>query len=195
MLTYDEFVSYYEQKGKTINQMMKPKSQLNEAQLKRRYDAYVKSEEDKAKKFLEKVESVDEEWQELKQKLTERDGSGCRLIKLLQAIPKSFTLATSIPEPCTITIKGVEDLACLRENASGLLYVIDMAHIFPKGAHKNLYYDLDDVVWLNRYSHSMLDSYRDPIRGKSISSTELSLWWRFIAGNDVYERLLEKVKG
>ena len=174
MLSYEEYVEYYKKYGKTIDQMMVPKSSLNEKQLQRKYSSYVKKEEKKEEKFNNMVAHVDEDWERLKEVLIRRDGFGCKLVSI---------------------IRGTNLYYDLRENAGHLLNTIDVAHIFPKGYYKQLYYDIDDVVWLNRYSHSMLDSYRDPIRGKSISSTELSLWWRFIAGNDVYERLLEKIKG
>ena len=38
-------------------------------------------------------------------------------------------------------------------------------------------YDEDNIISLNRYSHENLDSYRDPITGKSITREEVNKWW------------------
>lgn len=50
-------------------------------------------------------------------------------------------------------------------------------------------YERKNVVSLNRWSHSNLDTMRDPIVGDPISKEEVEGWWRVIIGDDLYDEL------
>ena len=55
-------------------------------------------------------------------------------------------------------------------------------------------YDENNICLLNRYSHSNLDSSRDPITGEYIDSSQVKAWWiRILKGNiNQYNYLEEK---
>ena len=104
----------------------------------------------------------DKAWAEVKDKLKKRDGENCRLVRIL----------------------SVGDMYELRKNAGNRIKILDPAHIYPVSLDSSLMYELVNLVRLNRYSHEMLDSMKDPISGKSITRDEVYRWWKKIAGND-----------
>jgi hypothetical protein len=139
-MTFDEFKEFYESKGYLPNDIGRRKNRLNEKQLKTRFEKYQKSIEKKGY-------TKDIEWEELKSHL---NLNKCSLLKRLEE-------------------EGMlEEIEELKNNADWLMRTIDPAHIFPKGGYPYLKYDLDNVVPLNRYSHSCLDTMRDPISGEPI---------------------------
>lgn len=84
-----------------------------------------------------------------------------------------------------------EDRRLLERSAGRLLYVIDRAHVFGKGAYPRMRYLVDNVVFLNRFSHRCLDTDCDPRDGKSTTAGAVEAWWRLIVGDERYERLAE----
>lgn len=82
----------------------------------------------------------------------------------------------------------------LKKRAGHYIQQLDAAHYLPVGEYGEYCYDPDNIVALNHYSHGMLDDYRNPITGKSISKEEVDEWWmRILKGNpDQYRRLIEK---
>jgi len=105
-------------------------------------------------------DSNDEKWIEVKDRLHKRDKSRCRLSRIISA----------------------KDALILRHRAGSRIGKIDAAHIFPVSTHPWMVYELNDLVCLNRYSHEMLDTCRDPITGASITHEEVYEWWEKIAG-------------
>jgi len=109
------------------------------------------------------------EWEDLRQKVRERDGH-CRLITVLSA----------------------REFLILQKNARAELTHCDPAHVFGKGAFPHMKYLVDNVILLNRYSHTMMDSCCDPINGKMISRETRNLWWERMIGKEAYTNLLEE---
>lgn len=168
--TFEDFCSFYEERGFLPNDVGRRKNTLNEKQLYTRFQKYLKSEE-KKRQALERYYSKDEKWEELKSHL---DLSKCTLCERL----KYFMAFDSLEE--------------LQLSAGHLITIIDPAHIFGKGAYPHMKYDIDNVVSLNRFSHSMLDQNRDPINGNPIKSEEVKQWWTIIVGLDRYEELFSR---
>jgi hypothetical protein len=91
----------------------------------------------------------------------DRDG-GCRLLKLLSS----------------------EEISEWKRNQHGLGGILDVAHVFGKGAFPRMRFDDKNVVTLNRFSHNCLDNGKSPINGITITDEERKLWWQKIAGDD-----------
>lgn len=117
-------------------------------------------------------DSSDKAWQEVKKKVLARDGNSCRLLRVL-SLGEAFAL---------------------QKNAKGLLSKLDPAHYIPVSADPSIMYDENNICMINRYSHSMLDSYKDPITGKPISKEKVQEWWeRILKGNsEQYNYLKQK---
>lgn len=114
-------------------------------------------------------DSKDQLWQKVKRTVQERDRT-CRLCRIL-----------SIPE-----------FLALRKNAGSYLQILDAAHYRAVSERPELTYDPNNLVLLNRYSHSLLDDYKDPITGKAISAEEHAEWWtRILQGNPEQYKYLQ----
>lgn len=167
-MTFEDFASFYKERGYLPNDVGRRKNPLNEKQLKSRYEKYLQSEQ-KRLEARDRYSSKDPEWEELKSNL---DLTFCQLYEKLL----TNGLNNAVLE--------------LKKNSGHLFSIIDPAHVFGKGAYPHMKYDLDNVVPLNRFSHSMLDQSRDPITGEQISSEDSKGWWMFIIGNTKYQELL-----
>ena len=66
---------------------------------------------------------------------------------------------------------------------------IDIAHIIPRSVSQNAKDDRRNLMFLNRYSHSNLDSYKHPITGEKITRQERVEWIRKINGKEKLEGL------
>ena len=116
-------------------------------------------------------DSTDERWKALKEKITKRDKSTCRLMRILTA----------------------QEYLLLRKKAPAkLLERLDHAHIKAVSERPDLCYDYWNCVLLNRYSHENLDNCRDPITAEPITKDERNRWWlRIMEGNaKQYEYLI-----
>jgi hypothetical protein len=111
--------------------------------------------------------SSDTRWLESKKLVRTRDSNSCRLLRIITA--KQYML--------------------LRKRAGSLLSQLDVAHIHPVSKKPEMMYETCNMVLLNRYSHSMLDSYRDPIKGDPISYEEAYDWWKKIVGDSQWVSL------
>lgn len=118
-------------------------------------------------------DSNDAEWRKVKEVVRKRDSNTCRLMMVITAK------------------QGLH----LKKNGSGQLETLDPAHIFPVSTHPSLCYEKDNIVLLNRYSHSMLDSGRDPITGNPIPYEARMRWWELIAGPMQWDHLQELITG
>ena len=158
-MTFEDFVAIYEKTGKCPQQMSKPKHTLNERELKTRYDKYIKPKKEK----VQKGSWDDPLWQEVADKVWKRDSGQCRLLSKLKI---------DNPELYLYFIKN---------NMKSLYTKLDLAHIIPRSQSAELYYEPSNIILLNRVSHSNLDTYHDPVTGKSITKEEHEKWWRYIS--------------
>ena len=115
----------------------------------------------------------DAKWKEAKRLVAKRDSGNCRLLRVISA----------------------RDAGVLCRNARQQLQTVDPAHIYPVSKYIRLTYEPDNIVSLNRYSHEMLDTCRDPITGGSISKDDVYVWWEKIAGKAQWERLQALLEG
>jgi len=106
-------------------------------------------------------DSNDPLWKEAKQKVLTRDGGKDRILLIL----------------------SYKEYLILKKCApANMLATLDPAHIFSVGAHSDEVYNIDNIVTLNRFSHTSLDDMKSPISGKGISREERDNWWERIAG-------------
>jgi hypothetical protein len=185
-MNYEEFLEFYQQHGRCPNDVSRSKNKLNEVQLKSRYQKFLKSEEkkiqrkerniqtakDNKQEAIDNKDYIDEKWIKVCKLVDERDNNECQLIKLLH----------------------YGDLELLEELAGPLIKIKDHAHVIPRSTAPHMKYDVDNLIILNRFSHSMIDQYRDPIEGKQITKEEHEFYWKFIVGKERYNKLLERSK-
>jgi len=177
MLSFEEFVSIYDKNGRCINQISTPKKGLTENQLKQQYNKYLKQEEKRAIKKLEQISKpreikIDEKWIEVTSFVKERDKNECQLLRNID-----YLLG-----------KGSRDT--IEKLSNGLYKIVDPAHIFPRSSYPHLKYDPDNVVCLNRFSHSHIDLYRDPLEGRySINFSERLEYFSWMVGEEKIKRL------
>lgn len=181
MLSFEDFLNFYKRSGKCVNDFYPRKNSLNEKQLQSKYEKYVKSENKRAealKWHLEKANQkeilVDESYSMIREEVLNEKGNECMLLALLKYLKK------------------YNDIQLLKNNSNGLHKQIDVAHVFSRGSCPHLKYDKDNLVPLNRFSHSMLDQFRDPITGEQIDKYEHEIWWKIILGSEKYLVLKEK---
>jgi len=180
-MTFEEFTEFYNTKGYCPGdvgrrQRLRP---LNQKELQRRFDTLEKSKGRSQEKFEAKKELVDEDL-DTREACRVRDGLRCRLVaKILSNAGGGGGLLHQ----------------ALKAKAGPLYVQLDVAHVFGKGSHPWMRHDLDNVVLLNRYSHSMLDQGKHPIYGKPIPPDEREHWWTWILAPQVkFETLAEKAK-
>ena len=116
-------------------------------------------------------DSNDQEWIKTKKKVRERDNETDRMSRICTAVEYNV----------------------LRKKAKFLLNTLDPAHYLPVSERPDLCYDYNNIVLLNRYSHEMLDSFKDPIYGNPISREQVREWWvRILKGNKEQYKYLEE---
>jgi hypothetical protein len=167
MMNYEEFSEFYNQRGYCPNDVGRRKNPMNEKQLRYRFKKYEASE---LKRFeaQDRYREVDQQWIDLKK---EMDLTKCRLATLL------------------LEEEHYDFYNTLKSEAGHLFSTIDPAHVFGKGAYPHMKYELRNVVPLNRFSHSCLDTSRHPITGKPISREERDKWWEYIITPEEMEYL------
>ena len=172
-MKFDDFQAYYLRHGKTPNQMQRPKNALNEAQLERAYDRYVKSAQKKeettkrlqTKKYKSTVDfKQDLAWTQVKGVIAERDDFRCQCL---------FFAPPGFNEP---------------------LGGLDPCHVFRKSTHNHMRYMLENVVTLHRLFHTRLDQYKHPFTGESIGYDATYKWWEKIVGKERFKKLTERAK-
>lgn len=167
MLSEEAFYQQYYRTGKLPGDVGIRKSQLTEKQLKRKWVQYQNRELNRAEKKKSQLIQKDERWENIKAGL----GKSCRLVSRLYELNMNSALIE------------------LNNNAGWLMKTIDGAHYKSRSRYPLLMYYPDNVVPLNRYSHSMLDQYKDPISGEPITKEEHEEWWKLILGEEAYSRL------
>ena len=170
-MTFEQFKEYYMKKGICLGQMTKSKHTLNERELKTRYDKYSKPKKEK----VQKGSWDDPLWQGVADKVWKRDKSECRLLSKLK-----------IDNPDLY-------LYFIKNNMKSLYTKLDLAHIIPRSQSAELYYEPSNIILLNRVSHSLLDSYHNPITGESINKVQHDEWWEYIIGNELWRKLNDSI--
>jgi len=165
-MNLDEFYAFYKKYGKCINQIQKPKHELNDREIAEKFAKYNKLKEKKIKKGTHD----DIEWKKVSDFVWLRDKSQCRLFTKLTKEESTYVLYS-----CPYN----------------LVNRLDLAHVIPRSESKNLYYNPDNIVLLSRVFHSRLDTFHDPITGHAISVEEHTNWWKIIVGEDNYNSLLK----
>jgi hypothetical protein len=107
------------------------------------------------------------EWSSLRKKIHMRD-KHCRLVEVLSA----------------------REFYILKRNAGQLIGRCDPAHVLARSRAPHMKMNEDNIVWLNRYSHEMLDTCKSPISGECITREERDLWWKRIVGEEMYTKLI-----
>lgn len=182
-LSYKEFVSFYEKYKYCINDINKlsRKKKLLEKQLIAKYNKYIKSLEkslvkkknsilNKKKVISQQTLTKMEKWKNVCKEVDKRDKGKCRLIECLD----------------------YDEFQELKKNSGPFRKIKDHAHIFKRSGYPSLIYDKNNIITLNRYSHSMLDQNRSPIDGSCISKDKVTYWWERIVGKAFYVSLRQK---
>lgn len=115
-------------------------------------------------------DSNDAEWKKVKEIVSKRDNNMCRLIRILT----------------------YKEALILKKNAGSFINRLDHAHFISVSQDSSIMYDENNICLLNRYSHSNLDSCRDPITGDPITLDQVKDWWiRILKGNKNQYKYLE----
>lgn len=165
-MTFEEFKQHYATYGWCLGDLSRPTKPLNEKKLVTKFNSWLKKQQrfQRASEF-DTTSSLD---QEVRAAVKKRDKT-CRLLQILTP----------------------ERLVILKKNAGPWIRQLDAAHVFGKGSHPWMRYRLSNVILLNRYSHSMLDTGHDPVSGALLSGEYIRLWWRILVGEPEYESLEE----
>lgn len=168
VLSFDEFWDRFSKTGYFPDgAYVSPKGYPTDAKRKSRYKKYCLWVEKQNNKEIENQEKkkyssvnrnslkTDKKWAAVQKYVHARDNGKCRLVSLLTR----------------------EEFHTLCNYSGGLHKVLDCAHIKSRGSHPELKYDPDNVVLLNRFSHSMLDSGRHPLTGRACYPEEREYWW------------------
>lgn len=161
MLSKEQYFEYYNSHNKCIDDFCIRKHPYTKSQLETKYRKYVSKQEKK------KEIKIDTDWQDIISNLPKK----CELIEALKRDGR------------------YSDIEIIKNNSGHLFNVIDGAHYKSRQKAPFMKYNRDNVVALNRYSHSNLDFMKHPIYGTPISKEECDKWWRFILGDDRYEKL------
>jgi hypothetical protein len=173
MISFEDFKKEYIKRGICLGQMSIPKHTLNERELSTRYEKYVKAQNKKNTK-VGKGTFEDPLWIEVSTTVHKRDKEQCRFLSKLKV---------DNPELYVYFIEN---------NLSSLYTKLDLAHIIPRSDSKALYYEPENLILLNRVSHSLIDMYHDPVTGKPITKQQREDYFRYIIGNELYEDLLKR---
>ena len=116
-------------------------------------------------------DSNDKAWRSVKARVRERDKVD-RIFKIL----------------------SLKEAMILRKSAGPQLNILDSAHYIAVSENPSLIYDENNIILFNRFSHTNLDSFKDPVDGHSITREEVRMWWeRLLKGNiHQYEYLKER---
>ena len=101
---------------------------------------------------------VDEKWEEVKKKVWERDNGKCQLWEVLTIEQRDYVKQHYYSDHKFLS----KDLDC--------------AHIKPRGSHPDLIYDVDNIVLISRYFHSLLDQFYDPVTREPIDREAKTKW-------------------
>jgi len=112
----------------------------------------------------------DEQWKLTRASVFTRDNMSCRLLRVIT------------PQEAII----------LKKNAGKALLTLDPAHVVAVSIAPHMCYDVDNIVALNRYSHSMLENSFNPITGDRIAAEDEENWWKRIIGDELFTKLTSR---
>ena len=160
---YDEFSQYCNNKTCLRNTFYNPNTCVKDSKQKRCYDKWLKKQDKKIEK--------DERWEKTREKVWIRDFG--------RFIPKGKTELWRLACRLWNCLTHEEKRQFLLENKDNLYLCkhIDVAHIESKTSNLSKKYEEDNCMLLNRLSHKYIDSYKNPITGKSISKEERLEWF------------------
>lgn len=104
----------------------------------------------------------DKEWKKVKEEVKKRDKGLDRMIRI--CTPVEFVI--------------------LKRNAGPLLNILDPAHIIAVSENLSGTYLPFNIITLDRWSHTCLDEFKDPITGKNITKEEVNKWWKRLLHGD-----------
>lgn len=169
---FEEFQSFYNEKGYLPYNMYVSPNGLNNKQLKTKYQSYCKkvdgfnsTPDEKKKEFIEK-------WNMVKEFVYKRDHHQCRLWKVL-------------------TLEERKEV--LKNGYGGKFKEITPAHFIRRSKNKDLILDPDNIYTLSLMFHSHLDDFKNPLNGEPISKERVVEFWRRIIDNEqTLQRLLKE---
>ena len=186
MKDFTEFEEFYRIHGRCMNDIQPRKNPLNEAELRTRYKQYCKSEQlrlDRVATGFKKASNkrysttkediIDDRWERVREIVLKRDSYECCLMNL---------------------VNYYDDYLLMVKNGGSYIKIIDVAHVLSRSTYPKLKYEPDNLVCLNRYSHSLMDTSCDPITGEPITFVETMSLWVDILGKSQYNRLLQLLK-
>jgi hypothetical protein len=114
----------------------------------------------------------DDLWQEVKTKTYVRDRGKCRLLQ-----------SSSYKE--TLFISNL----AFQEGKKTLMGALDPAHIYPVSLHPHLIYEELNIVWMNRFSHDLLEFKNSPYTGKKLTEEEYTAIHAKMIGEAEFHKL------
>lgn len=109
------------------------------------------------KDFNKAIEKTDERWEKVKESVFKRDNNTCQIWKIMTKEERLYVLNNFI-----------EDYRHLKD--------LDPAHIEPVGSNIKRKYDIDNIVTVRRYFHSLLDSLKCPVTKQNITKEKRKEW-------------------
>jgi hypothetical protein len=177
LLTYEEFVKYYfKYKRFPDFSYNNPNKVLNEKQLLSKYNKYVKWFENKKKKKEEDIKKIkskkiiyesDKKMQECKVLCMKRADYKCEIWEVLTAEEKNL----------------------VKPRIFKKLKELDPIHVISRSQSKKLYYNPENIIIGQRYFHSLIDSYKDPITLKNMTIQQRSNWFIRVIGKERWNYL------
>lgn len=162
MIDYREFISYCSKGTCLRHTIYNQKTCSRESKRKKCFDKFLKMQEKR-----NSISTIDERWSIVRYSVLERDNFQCRLTKVL----------------------SVNELIKAGVGFDSTGETLDVAHIVSRSQSSNLYYEMENLISMRRIFHSRLDSYKDPITGKSISKEDRDYWFIRMVGKQLFERL------
>lgn len=153
-MNFEDFISSCD-KGFCLRNTIKSKNCKKEYKRKLCFNKYI----NKLRKKDETKNQVDELWLSVCEKVNERDGEKtCTIWSILTQEQKQFILEI------------------YRDEYRQLGFTIDKAHIIPRSQSKEFYYEVENIINVSRYFHSLLDQYKHPVVRTLISKEERLEW-------------------
>jgi len=172
MYTYDDYKNYYlSNRAFPDGQYSNKDKVLNEAQIKIKYQKYIRKLERKENK--EPSDHMKEIW-EVEKVVREKDPEAKLFWSVWNDEERNF-----LYKKCSI----------FRDEEGKIL--LDPAHILNRSTNPHLSNEELNIIMIPRYFHSLLDQHLSPFTGKHIDNEEHTKLWIRIVGEDRYNQLLE----
>ena len=171
MLTYDEYTTFYEKHGKTIDQIAQSKP-MNSAQIEMKYTKYVKKEDRKVEKAIAKA-------------IAKQDNEALKEFKIDEAWEKCKAEAYELDPDATLFFSQLtnDEMKVIVLGMYGEMGTFDPCHIIGKGRCPKLKYSVENILIAPRVFHHYIDIYKNPFTEKHESITEEQrneIWIKFI---------------